>query len=301
MPAPSKVVVVTGASSGFGNLSARSLARAGHVVYAGMRETEGRNSDKVEELRKLAEQDGTTISGLEMDVQSQESVDAAVQTVLKEQGRVDVLVHNAGHMVLGPVEAFTSQEVADVYDVNVLSTQRVNRAFLPTLRDQGSGLLVWVSSSSIKGGHPPFLGPYFAAKAAMDVLAEVSAAELIRFGIGTCIVVPGAYTSGTNHFANAGTPTDSARAQAYDPLYGELQADLPARLGALVPAGSDVQEVADEIVRVVALPDDQRPFRTHIDPSRDGSAVVSAVGDRIRHEFYHRVGIEDLLPAQDAM
>src|SRR6266403_2213051 len=103
-----KVIVVTGASSGFGALAARALAKAGHVVF-------------------------------------------------------------------GPLEAFTPEQLAELYDVNVLSTQRVNRAALPQLRKQKQGLVVWVSSSSSAGGTPPYLAPYFAAKAGMDALAVVSA------------------------------------------------------------------------------------------------------------------------------
>jgi NAD(P)-dependent dehydrogenase (short-subunit alcohol dehydrogenase family) len=94
-----------------------------------------------------------------MDVSDQDSVDRAVASVLQEAGRIDVVIHNAGHMVLGPTEAFTPEQVAAVYDTNVLSTQRVNRAVLPHLRQRGDGLVVWVGSSSSRGGTPPYLGP----------------------------------------------------------------------------------------------------------------------------------------------
>jgi NAD(P)-dependent dehydrogenase (short-subunit alcohol dehydrogenase family) len=293
-----KVVVVTGASSGFGDLTARALAHAGHVVYAGMRATADRNAPRVAALAELSAQHGLDIRGIEMDVQDQASVDAAVSRIVDEQGRLDVVVHNAGHMVLGPTEAFTAEQLAELYDINVLSTQRVNRAALPVLRKQGSGLLVWVASSSTRGGHPPFLAPYFAAKAGMDALAESYAAEVIRYGIDTVIVVPGAYPSGTNHFAHAGVPADTERAAEYDAAYGELREQMAGRLSAIFPAGREVDEVADEITRVIDLPAGQRPFRVHIDPSRDGSDVVSTVSDRIRAEFYHRIGIADLLPEQ---
>jgi NAD(P)-dependent dehydrogenase (short-subunit alcohol dehydrogenase family) len=204
-------------------------------------------------------------------------------------------------MVLGPAEAFTTQQLADLYDVNVLSTQRVNRAALPHLRARGEGLLVWVASSSTRGGHPPFLAPYFAAKAAMDALAESYAAELIKFGIDTVIVVPGAYPSGTNHFAHASTPADQQRAAEYDALYGKLRDTIDQNLPGIFPDGHDAAEVAGEIVRVIGLPAGQRPLRTHVDPSRDGSEVVSAVSDRIRAEFYHRIGIAELLPARASL
>jgi NAD(P)-dependent dehydrogenase (short-subunit alcohol dehydrogenase family) len=292
-----KVIVVTGASSGFGNLAARALARAGHTVYAGMRQTKDRNADRVAELAQLSATDSVDVRGIEMDVQDQGSVDAAIAQIAAEQGRLDVVVHNAGHMVLGPVEAFTPEQLAALYDVNVLSTQRVNRAALPLMRAAGSGLLLWVGSSSTRGGHPPFLAPYFAAKAGMDALAESYAAEVIRYGIDTVIVVPGAYPSGTNHFAHAGTPADTERAEQYSAAYGELREQMAGRLAELFPTGRTVDEVAEAIVEVVDLPAGQRPFRVHVDPSLDGSDVVSTVYDRIRAEFYHRIGIADLLPA----
>src|SRR6266540_2431886 len=294
----SKVIVITGASSGFGNLTARALARAGHPVDGERRATADRNAGRVAELAELSAAEGIDVRGIEMDVQDQTSVDAAIDRIVAERGRLDVVVHNAGHMVLGPTEAFTPEQLADVYDINVLSTQRVNRAALPVLRAQGAGLLVWVASSSTRGGHPPFLAPYFAAKAGMDALAESYAAELIKFGIDTVIVVPGAYPSGTNHFVHAGTPADQRRAGEYDVLYGQLRDTMAQRLADIFPDGPDAGEVADEIARVIDLPAGQRPFRTHVDPSRDGSEIVSAVNDRIRAEFYRSIGIAELLPAQ---
>jgi NAD(P)-dependent dehydrogenase (short-subunit alcohol dehydrogenase family) len=286
------VVLITGASSGFGNLTARALARAGHTVHAGMRQTTGRNAPAVAALAALA----LDLHSIEMDVLDQASVDAAVAEVLRTSGHVDVVIHNAGHMVLGPAEAFTPEQLAQLYDVNVLSTQRVNRAVLPAMREHGSGLLLWIGSSSTRGGHPPFLAPYFAAKAGMDALAESYAAEVSKYGIDTTIMVPGAYPSGTNHFAHAGHPADAEREAGYDAAYGELRAQLPARLAAAFPEGRTADEVAAEIVRVVDLPAGRRPFRVHVDPSRDGSEVVSVVYDRIRAEFYRRIGIAELLP-----
>ncbi|MFD8307107.1 SDR family NAD(P)-dependent oxidoreductase [Streptomyces sp. NPDC059690] len=289
------VVVVTGASSGFGNLTARALAEAGHIVYAGMRATADRNAPAVAALTRFGKERGVQITAVDMDVQEQESVDAAVDHVMSEHERVDVVVHNAGHMVLGPAEAFTPDQLAEVYDINVLSTQRVNRTVLPIMRRQGRGLLVWVGSSSTRGGHPPFLAPYFAAKAAMDALAESYAAELIKFGVETTLVIPGAYPSGTNHFAHAGTPADTTRAAQYDELYGRLRSTMAETLSDIFPAGREAGEVADEIVRVIGLPHGERPFRTHVDPSRDGSEVVSITYDRIRAEFFRRIGIDELL------
>ena len=297
----SKVVIVTGASSGFGALTADELARAGHQVYAGVRDTTGKNAEVVRRLEDRSREEGVAIRAIELDVSSQESVDQAVAQVIAEQGRIDVLVHNAGHMVLGPAEAFTPEQLASVYDTNVLGAQRLNRAALPHLRRRGTGLLVWVGSTSTRGGCPPFLGPYFAAKAAGDALAVSYAGEVIRFGIDTTIILPGAFTSGTNHFANAGTPDDSATQAAYDDRYGRLMDEVNKRLTGLLPPDADVADVAREIRRVVDLPQGARPFRVHIDPSKDGSEVVTAVADRIRVDFYRRVGLDDLLTAHSAL
>lgn len=293
----SKTIVVTGASSGFGALTVRALARAGHTVYAGIRDTRGRNSAAVTALDELSAQENLALHAVEMDLSTQSSVNAAIERITDEQNHLDVIVHNAGHMVLGPSEAFTPEQLTSVYDTNVVGAQRVNRAALPHLRARGSGLLVWVGSSSTRGGCPPFLGPYFAAKAAMDALAASYAGEIIRFGIETSIVVPGAYTSGTNHFTHAGHPADTATATAYEVKYAGLMADVNRRLADLIPPDADVAEVAHEIVRIVDMAPGTRPFRVHIDPSRDGSEVVSVVADRIRAEFYHRVGLGDLLSA----
>src|SRR5271167_2527347 len=105
-----------------------------------------------------------------MDVTDDQMVQAAVERIIRECGRLDVVVHSAGHMVLGPTEAFTVEQLAGVYDVNTLSTQRLNRAALPHMRARRDSLLIWVGPSNSRGGTPPYLGPYFAAKAAEDAL-----------------------------------------------------------------------------------------------------------------------------------
>ncbi|MFK0058768.1 SDR family oxidoreductase [Streptomyces werraensis] len=296
----SHVILITGASSGFGALTARALADAGHTVYSGMRQTTGRNAAAVADARAYAEEHGVDLRTVELDVSRQESVDAAVAAVTEEAGRVDVVVHNAGHMVLGPAESFTPEQLAEIYDTNVLSTQRVNRAVLPRMRERRDGLLVWVGSSSTYGGTPPYLAPYFGAKAAMDHLAKSYAVELSRFGIDTSIVVPGSFTSGTNHFAHAMHPADTATAEAYDELYEGLMDDVGKRLAALAPPDADAGEVARTIVAVVDAPKGQRPFRVTIDPADDGSEQVSDVADRIRAGFYDRIGFPDLLTTRTA-
>src|SRR4030095_11529476 len=237
----SEVICITGASSGFGALAARALARAGHIVYASMRDTTGHNAEQVKEVEKFAVDNRVDLRAIELDVSSEKSCDAAIHQIIAENGRLDVVVHNAGHMVFGPAEAFTPEQLAELYDVNVLSTQRVNRAALPQLRKQRKGLVVWVSSSSSAGGTPPYLAPYFAAKAGMDALAVIYARELTRWGIETSIIVPGAFTSGTNHFAHAGVPADKARAAEYEAgPYAGFADQIMKGFASIVPPDADV-------------------------------------------------------------
>ena len=291
-----QIIVITGASSGFGALTARSLALAGHTVYASMRETKGRNAAQVEEVEQYAAEHKADLRALELDVASQESCDSAIQRIIAKAGRLDVVIHNAGHMVFGPAEAFTPEQYAELYDVNVLSAQRVNRSALPQLRKQGKGLLVWVSSSSSAGGTPPYLAPYFAATAAMDRLAVVYAVELARWGIETSIIVPGAFTGGTNHFAHTGSPDDKPRAAEYESgPYKGFSDEVLKGFSKIVPSDANVQGVADAIVKVVDTPFGQRPFRVHYDPSQDGAEVVNMVSDRVRAELLRRIGFADLL------
>jgi NAD(P)-dependent dehydrogenase (short-subunit alcohol dehydrogenase family) len=291
-----KVIVITGASSGFGELTAHELAKAGHIVYASMRETTGRNAPQVETAKKFAAENKVDLRTIDLDVASQESVDSAIQRIVSENGRFDVVIHNAGHMVFGPAEAFTPEQLAELYDVNVLSTQRMNRAALPVLRKQGTGLVIWIGSSSTRGGTPPYLAPYFAAKAGMDALAVSYAGELARWNIETTIVVPGAFTSGTNHFAHAGSPEDKARLKEYESgPTASLGKEIMKGFELTAAPDADALDVAKAIVKVVDMPFGTRPFRVHIDPANDGAEIVNGVADRARVELLRNMRLADLL------
>jgi NAD(P)-dependent dehydrogenase (short-subunit alcohol dehydrogenase family) len=292
----SKIALVTGASSGFGRMIATDLAAAGLTVYASMRETLGKNAPVVRELAAAAEAGRFDLRTIEIDVQKQATIDAAVSRIIADHGRLDVLVHNAGHMVWGPLEAFTPEQLAALYDVNVLGTQRLNRTVLPHMREERDGMIVWISSSSVAGGIPPLLGPYFAAKAGMDQLAVSYARELAPFGIETAIIVPGAYTKGTNHFPHAGKPADTERAEEYvRGLPAGFSERMQAALAATDPPDSDPNEIGRAVVAIVQAPKGKRPFRTVIDPASDGAVVSFAVIDRVRAEFLHRIGFSNLL------
>ena len=288
------VILITSAGSGIGKLSAETLARAGHTVYATMRDIAGRNAGRAQAMRDWAAAHGADLHPLELDVLSQASADAAVAAIVREQGRLDVVRQNAGHLVIGPTEAFTAEDMQHAFDTNFYGAQRVNRAALPQLRRQQSGLMLWISSTTTKGGFPPFMGPYGAAKAAMDSLAVSLSYELARFGIETSIVVPGAFTRGTEHFPSAGKPSDQARVAAYA-RYDGVMDQVGARLSALTPDDATPQAVADEIARIVDLPAGRRPARSVVDFVGDGAEEVLALAEELRIAFAERIGIADLL------
>ena len=299
-----KVVVVTGASSGFGRLSANAVARSGHTVYASMRETLGRNAPQVAELQKFAKDNKIDLRAIELDVQSQESVDRAVTQIIAAHGHIDVVVHNAGHMDFGPAEAFTPEQLAELYDINVLSTQRMNRAALPYMRKQRSGLLVWVSSSSVAGGTPPYLSPYFAAKAGMDAIAVSYARELALVGNRKPQSSARSIHRRDGPFRTVrANPADTARAAEYNAgPYANYANKIMKAFLPIALADADVKAVVgDAIAKIIDMPFGKRPFRVHIDPTQDGAEVSFAVIDRMRTEMLHRVGLDELLvPAKVA-
>jgi NAD(P)-dependent dehydrogenase (short-subunit alcohol dehydrogenase family) len=288
------VILITGASTGIGNLTARRLADAGHTVYASMRDPDGRNTQPAAQLHAYARDTGTDLHVIALDVTLQASADAAVHTVIERHGGLDVVINNAGHLYVGYVEAFTDDDVTHLIDVNAVGTHRVNRAVLPHFRQRRAGVLMCVGST-IPVTTPPFMGPYVASKAAMDALAVVTAYEANAFGIETVIVMPGAITDGTDHFSNASSASDTAVAAAYsalDPMVADTERATNALFTGQVkgPAG-----VAEEIVRVLDLPFGQKPFRAVIDDAHAGVEQVNDAAYQARAEFVRRMGFAELL------
>jgi NAD(P)-dependent dehydrogenase (short-subunit alcohol dehydrogenase family) len=291
----SSVVLITGAATGIGNLTARALATAGHTVYASMLDIEGRNAGHANELLELGRRDGLDLRVVQLDVLSESSVDAAVRAILDEAGRLDTVVHNAGHMYVGYVEAFTPDDIQRLFDVNATGVQRVNRAVLPHMRERRSGTLLYVGSTT-SVLLPPFLGPYVASKIAADALAQVTAYEVNQFGIETSIVMPGPFTHGTEHYANASHAGDGERSRAYaalDPLVSGYQ----EATSNLYTPGADAhpRAVAEEITRILALPAGTRPFRSVVDFSNGGVEKVNEVMRRAQEEFITRLHFSELL------
>ncbi|KQP02739.1 SDR family oxidoreductase [Methylobacterium sp. Leaf93] len=281
-----KVVVVTGASSGFGKLTVLELARRGHTVIATMRDVEGRNSAVRSELIDAAKADGTPLQVLEMDVASDESVEAAIAHVIAEHGRIDVLVNNAGLMPIGVTEAYTIADVERLFAVNVFGAFRTNRAVLPHMRAAGSGLLVQITS--LMGRFViPFFGVYAASKFALEALAETYRYELGGFGIDSVIVEPGQFPS--NLISSSPEPSDAGVLTSY----GEVAA-IPGQIKAHAEQPYDPahpprpQRVADAIAGLVEATE-RRPLRTVVMPegmdfgvARINEAVAPIQNDVLR-------------------
>ncbi|WP_328869366.1 SDR family NAD(P)-dependent oxidoreductase [Streptomyces sp. NBC_00287] len=290
-----QVVVVTGAGSGIGRAVAVELARAGHVVYAGLREVRG--SRRAADLRQQAETEQLSLSPVELDVLCDTGCRSAVDLVLAERGRIDVMVNNAGMLMTGVAEAFTPEQFLRILDTNAVSWLRVNRAVLPVMRRQGSGTLVHVSSTTAHIAEP-FMAPYIASKAAGECLAESMGLEVAPYGIDTVIVVPGAFTEGTEHFAHSTPPADAAVVAQY----GELpdRADqLASRLHAIDIAHSGtaarVDSVGTALADALRAPLGKRPRRLFVDPQHKGVEDFDSVRQAKQRAFFQRLGIADLL------
>lgn len=287
-------ILVTGASSGFGKLSALTLAKAGHRVFAGMRDPSGRNAVARAGLIASAASASGSIEVVDLDVTDDAAVDAAVGLVQSSAGGLDVVVNNAGIAAMGMLETFTAEQAALMFQTNVIGVHRVNRAVLPLMRNSKAGLLVHVSS--VLGRYViPFLGIYTATKFALEALAETYRYELAPLGIESVLVQPGTFP--TSIMANMLPAADNVRAAAYGAL-DERQRNMRAMLEAL-PGNEhapDPQLVADAILRIVSTPPGARPVRTAVDPQ--GTVFVDAVNKTaadVQLQLFGMMGMSDLL------
>jgi NADP-dependent 3-hydroxy acid dehydrogenase YdfG len=250
----SKRILITGASSGFGRDTAETLHRAGHTVYASLRDAQGKNRAAAEALREVG------IKTVELDVRDDASVEAGVKNVLAEAGAIDVLVNNAGIASTGVTEAFTTEQAKAIFDTNVIGLLRVTRAVLPSMREQHDGLIINVGS--ILGRVTfPFVGIYGASKFAVEALTDSLRYELSQLGIEVVAVQPSGYP--TNFFTNIQTPADTEVTKSY----GEVGHIPDAMVKSLTSTfeGKDApnpHDVAEAIVKLVAQAKGSRPTRT---------------------------------------
>ncbi|HEY3058871.1 MAG TPA: SDR family oxidoreductase [Chloroflexota bacterium] len=255
------IVLVTGCSSGFGELIAKTLGAAGHRVYATMRDLEARNAVAADALREWAAAHAPSLYVLELDVTSDTSVQAAVGRVIEDEGGVDVVVNNAGASAAGPLEAFSIDQMAALLDLNVLGPMRVNKAVLPGMRTGRSGLIVWITST-LGRVLPGRGGLYPATKWAAEGFAESLHYQVRPFGIDVAILEPGSFPTPATSKSMPAAESDIVAAYAASaPVSVAARAQPPRD-----HQPPDPQEVADAVKRLVDLPAGQRPLRTVVGP-----------------------------------
>jgi NAD(P)-dependent dehydrogenase (short-subunit alcohol dehydrogenase family) len=253
-------VLITGASTGFGRDTAERLARRGDHVFATMRDVSGRNAPHRDALERLAGKEGVRLRVLELDVTNEQSVDSAITAALDDVGGLDVVINNAGVAALGVTEAFTPAQFEQIFAVNVYGAVRVNRAVLPSMRKQRSGLLVHISSGAGRVTIPA-LAAYCASKYALEALADAYRYELSPFGIESILVEPGVYRTGIHD--RWIVPADGARLAEYGSAASFAQrvdSVFQAIVGGPDAPGSG--EVVDALVALIDMSPGERPFRT---------------------------------------
>ncbi|MGE8426058.1 MAG: SDR family NAD(P)-dependent oxidoreductase, partial [Sphingobacterium siyangense] len=257
-------VLISGAGSGMGLHTAQTLALAGHTVYAGIRDPQGRNINKSKALKEYVEKHGKKVEIVDLDIHSEESCEKALMTIIEQEQKIDVVIHNAAHLFIGYSEAFTAEQIASSLNTNVLGAHRLNRAVLPFMRRQANGLILYVGSG-ITNVTAPFMTPYVIGKAALDALAENTAYEISQFGIETTILMPGVFMDGTSHFETAEFPKDESVLQDYGRMQGYYDRYDEGLRKLFRFGNAPIQGVADKIAEILARPVGQRPFRDTID------------------------------------
>ena len=281
-----KTILITGASSGFGRLTAETLQNSGHKVFAGFRSNDGRKKQVADELREK------NIQILKLDVTDQGSVDGAIAQLLeKSNNELDVVVNNAGMASAGISEAFTPEQIRQLFEVNVFGVQRVLRATLPVLRAKRRGLVINVGS--ILGRITlPFFGLYGASKYAVEAMSDSYRYELSQLGVDVVLVQPSAYP--TNMYAAAQQPADEELRKTY----GEVAEDPDKILKTFVTLfqgedGPNPQDVATAIDKIVSTPAGNRPDRVVVGLPFGSDAVNKAVAP-IQRGVIENLGLRDL-------
>jgi NADP-dependent 3-hydroxy acid dehydrogenase YdfG len=280
-----KTILITGASTGFGHDTAETLSRAGHTVFASMREPQAKNRQPAETLRKRG------IEVVELDVSSDASVDRAVKEVLVRAGRIDVLINNAGVASAGVTEAFTPDQAKIVFNTNVVGLLRTTRAVLPTMRRQGDGLIINIGS--ILGRVTfPFFGIYGASKFAIEALNDSLRYEVSQLGIDVTLVQPSAYP--TPMYASIQQPADTSRVAAYGAI-GEIPGAMFKHFMTMFQAADapNPHDVAEAIAKLVAQPKGSRPARTVVGVAF-GSDTVNAQTAPVQAHVVEALGLGHL-------
>lgn len=263
----SKVIFITGTSTGFGKLAAITLSKAGHTVIAGMRGTTNKNKVVAEELSQLS-----NVEVVEIDVTKDDSVAKAIQSVLVKHRKIDVLVNNAGVSGFGLLEAYTIEQIRELFEVNFYGVIRTYQAVLPSMRAAKSGLIINLSSGA--SGHTlPFMIPYLASKFGVETITEGLQAELAQFNIESVTIQPGVYPTEMNNGTKPGLGANKPEvAAAYDPIATDMFNAIGTGLfGKMAEFKMNPQTIADGILTLVNMQSGTRPLRFPLDAIAQGT------------------------------
>jgi len=264
-----KVAVVTGTSSGIGFETALALAREGYYTYATMRDTT--KSDKIKELGK---KDNLKISVLELDVDDESSVKNAIQKILDQKQRIDILVNNAGWGLWGCVEDVSVDEFKAQFDTNFFSIIRLIQEVGPTMRTQGSGKIINISSVAGRIGFPASPA-YISSKFALEGLSECLRLEMAPFGVDVVIIEPGVIKT---NFLN---PVKLAKKSESDTAYRDITSRVVSGVKMMAEMGTHPKEVADAVVKSI---NDDKPLPRYI-VGNDASMFLEAKKNKTDIEF----------------
>ena len=264
-----KVAVVTGTSSGIGFETALALAREGYYTYATMRDTT--KSDKIKELGK---KDNLKISVLELDVDDESSVKNAIRKILDQKQRIDILVNNAGWGLWGCVEDVSVDEFKAQFDTNFFSIIRLIQEVGPTMRTQGSGKIVNISSVAGRIGFPASPA-YISSKFALEGLSECLRLEMAPFGVDVVIIEPGVIKT---NFLN---PVKLAKKSESDTAYRDITSKVVSGVRMMAEMGTHPKEVADTVVKSIK---DDKPLPRYI-VGNDASMFLEAKKNKTDIEF----------------
>ena len=232
-----KVAVVTGSSSGIGFETALALAREGYYTYATMRDTKKDNP-----IKEIAKKENLNLEVLELDVDKDQTVQTAINKILKEKNRIAVLVNNAGYGLFGCLEDLSMEELKAQFETNFFGAVRVSQAVIPVMRKQKSGIIVNVSSVAGRIGFP--VSPaYISSKFALEGLSESMRYELLPFGINTIIIEPGVIK--TNFMSSV------KKSMKPDSVYKDITNKVIAGITMMAEMGTPAQEVARTIIKAI--------------------------------------------------
>ena len=264
-----KVAVVTGTSSGIGFETALALARDGYYTYATMR-----NTAKGDKLKELSSKESLKIDVLELDVDNENSAKAAIKHILDQKQRIDVLVNNAGWALWGCVEDVSVDEFKTQFETNFFSIIRLIQEVGPTMRNQGSGTIVNISSVVGRIGFPASPA-YISSKFALEGLSESLRFEFAPFGVDVIIIEPGVIK--TNFMKNM----KMAKKSELDTVYKDITTKVVSGVKMMTEMGTHPKEVASTIVKAIK---DKKPLPRYI-VGNDAAMFLEAKKNKTDIEF----------------